>query len=77
MSEVKELGKLSQKRSHSPFVDPDDAANAKLLQLLLNAAPVPFFDHMTIFCWSLIPLVCFWAVFAGVRWVAAGFRKTA
>jgi hypothetical protein len=74
MSEVKEFGELAQKKSRSPAGDQDDAAIAKRL---LAAEPEPFFHYLAIFCWSFIPLVCFWVVFIGVRWVAAGFRKTA
>ena len=74
LSEVKELGELAQEKSRTPKGDPTDAANAKLL---LAAEPVPFINYRIVLYWVFLPVVIFWVLFIGIRWVAAGFRKIA
>ncbi len=73
-SEVQEYGELSERRSRSPQGEAKDAANAKRL---LAAKPVPFIDYWIVLYWAVIPVLVFWMFFIGIRWVAAGFQKTA
>ena len=71
VSEVKELGELALKKSLSPEGEPGDAEEAKLH---LAASPEPVLRYSKMSVWIVVPVVCFWAFFIGVRWVAAGFR---
>ena len=72
LSEVKELGELTLRKSLSPQAEPGDAEEARFL---LAATPQPVLHYETIATWVMLPVACFWALFASVRWVAAGFRK--
>lgn len=69
-SEIKELGELALKKSRSSEAEPGDAEQAKLY---LSARPQPFVRYGRLVFRILAPVVGFWLLFFGIRWVARGF----